>query len=231
MAGASCRVGSQPGERSRLPGVAPEACSASSRFRHGFQRPRGDQGGGDGSPMVEVSPAFGVDLEGGERACGELVPKPGQHGPPVASARARSWMPGLWPISIADDTLLGRRWSRSRSCAAPAPYSSRWIRIWRASPSAGRMAASVWRVRSDDEHSTSPGRRSLAARWAANNSAARRPRGARGRSGSGRPGSSQLDLAWRSNQRRFTVGQCSSRSAVGTYGSWARTSRSDRVGR
>jgi hypothetical protein len=67
------------------------------------------------------------------------------------------------------------------------------------------MAARVWRVRSDDEHSTTLGRMSEVARWAANSSAARQPRGARGRSGSGRLRLSQLDLAWRSNHRRFTV--------------------------
>ena len=109
------------------------------------------------------------------------------------------------PLLVRDDALFGTCRSRSRSCAAPAPYSVRSIRISSASPSAGRMAASVSRVRSDEEHSTMAGRTSEVARWAANSSAARRPRGARGLSASGRPGSSQLDLAWRSNQTRFTV--------------------------
>src|SRR4029453_7702112 len=94
-------------------------------------------------------------------------------------------------------------------------------RISRASPSAGRTAASVWRVRSDEEHSTTVGRTSAAARWAARTSAARRPRGARGRSGSARLGWSQLDLAWRSNQRRFTVGPV----AVGCRRVWVYAKR------
>jgi len=42
-------------------------------------------------------------------------------------------------------------------------------------PERGRMAASVSRVRSDEEHNTTVGRTSTAARWAARTSAARRP--------------------------------------------------------
>jgi hypothetical protein len=218
MTGASSTAGIRPAERPRLPWSSHQA-----RALCCLTLPPWIPGSAGVTRAVAVAVPWS---RSGQRSTsssrpasapvGNFSPSPASAGPPAASATARSWMPGLWAMSMADDTLLGRRRSRSRSCAAPATYSARSIRICKASPSAGRMAARVWRVRSDEEHNTTLGRTSEVARWAANKSAARRPRGARGRSGSGRPGSSQLDLAWRSNQRRFTVGQCSSsRSALG----------------
>jgi hypothetical protein len=190
VTGASSRVGIRLGDRSRLPGRhtrrVPLCCrhvsTTDSRDRGG------DQGGGGGRPGVEVGPAFDVELEGGQRAGGELLPEPSQHRPTTGQRQGQVLMPGLWAITMADDTRLGRRRSRSRSWAAPAPYSARSIRISRASPSAGRTAPGVSQVRSDEEHNTTAGRTFAASRWAARSSAARPPRGARGRPASGTPG-------------------------------------------
>jgi hypothetical protein len=52
---------------------------------------------------------------------GNFSPSPASAGPPAASASARSWLPGLWAITMADDTPVDTCRSRSRSCAAPAP--------------------------------------------------------------------------------------------------------------
>jgi hypothetical protein len=137
-AGASCRVGIRPGKRSQLPGRRTRRVPFwPSRFRPGFQRPRGDQGGGGGHPRVEVAPAFDVELEGGERAGGELLPKPSQCRP----ARGQRKRQVLAPRVVGDH--YGRRHPgrhlsepvQELCCSGPG-RAPRSIRISRASPSA-----------------------------------------------------------------------------------------------